>query len=231
MCVAVLLPGAWLVRNTSVLGSPTPTITTTGGYNLWIGNHEGASGSQKRFTIPRDLRADIEEIRERDGGDDFELRVDSVFRAAAVESITSDPVGTAVRDVKKLGLLLAIDVYDPRNLNPLYLGPYAVVAICGIVGMCRWWRRRPEGDNVRWLVAGYLAYSVAVPALFFALARYRLPVEAMLIIFGAGWLADWSKPAMDANQLDPGRDDQALSPRADICGPDPRGIAVGQPGR
>jgi hypothetical protein len=46
-------------------------------------------------------------------------------------------------------------------------------------------QRRPEGDPVRWLVAGYAGHAVAVPVVFFALARYRLPLEVLLLTFAA----------------------------------------------
>jgi 4-amino-4-deoxy-L-arabinose transferase-like glycosyltransferase len=184
--VASAIPGAWVLRNSLALDGPVLTVVTTGGKNLWIGNHDGASGSQKDFDIPASIE---DEIRDLDAGDDFEVRADAIYRREAVESMTGDPLGTAWRDLKKVGLLLGADVYDKRNLNPLYLGPYLVIAAAGTAGFVGWWRRRPKGDTVGWLVLGYAVFSVAVPAVFFALARYRLPVEMLLLVFSAAWLS------------------------------------------
>ncbi len=61
----------------------------------------------------------------------------------------------------------------------------AALAVAGTLGAVGWWRRRPEGDSVRWLVAGYAGFAVAVPFVFFALTRYRLPLEALPLIFAA----------------------------------------------
>ncbi len=186
VCAAAVVPGAWMVRSSLALDTPVLAVTTTGGKNLWIGNHDGASGSQKDFDVPTAIE---DEILALPAGDDFEVRVDAVYRRAAVESMTGDPLGTIVRDAKKAALLLGADVHDPRALNPLYLGPYLALAVAGLAGFAGWWRRRPAGDTERWLVVGYVAFSLAVPVVFFALARYRLPFEVMLLVFGASWLA------------------------------------------
>ena len=191
LSVALAMPGVWLVRNSLALGTPVAAVTSSGGKNLWIGNHDGASGSQKDFTIPETIE---DEIRALEPGDDFEARADAIYRREAIDSITGDPVGTALRDVKKAALLLGADVHDRRNLNPLYLGPYVIVLGLGAAGFVTWWRRRPAGDTVRWLIVGYVAFSVAVPTIFFALARYRLPVEMMLLVFAAAWVAERAGP-------------------------------------
>jgi 4-amino-4-deoxy-L-arabinose transferase-like glycosyltransferase len=223
LAAAILLPGAWMVRNSVALGTPVLTVTTTGGKNLWIGNHDGATGSQKDFTIPAAIE---DEIRALPAGDDFEVRADAVYRRAAVESITGDPAGTIVRDAKKVALLLGADVYDERALNPLYLGPYLALVVAGGVGFVRWWRRRPPGDTEGWLVVGYVAFSVAVPAVFFALARYRLPLEVILVVFAASWLAGWRStgtagPAGTASD----------AATAAAVGPEPEAAGSGAAGR
>jgi hypothetical protein len=185
VAVAAVLPAAWLVRNTVVLGEPTTTIATSGGVNLWIGNHPGASGSQKSFAIPRALRTEITHLPADDG---FELRQEAVFRRKAFDDMTSHPLATAGRDLRKLGLLLGADVYDHRSLNPAYLAAWAALAAIGTVGLVAWWRDRDRPTRV--LIGGFLAVNVAIPVVFFALARYRLPIEVMLLTFAGAWLAE-----------------------------------------
>ncbi|HEY7071730.1 MAG TPA: glycosyltransferase family 39 protein [Acidimicrobiales bacterium] len=186
LAMAVVLPGAWLVRNSVALDAPVLTITTTGGSNLWIGNHHGASGSAKGFTIPAGIK---DEIRGLDAGDDFEVQVDALYRREALDAMVDDPGGTVVRDAKKAVMLVVADVHDRRNLNPIYLLPYAALLVIGSAGFLRWWRDRPRGDPARRLVVGYLVVAVCVPVVFFVLARYRLPIEAMLLVFAGAWLA------------------------------------------
>lgn len=213
--VALVLPGAWIVRNSLALGAPVATVTTTGGMNLWVGNHEGASGSQKNTPVTPEIERRILELAP---GDDYELRRDAIFRDEALDYLAGDPLGAVARDVKKAGLLLVADVHDRRNLNPAYLGSYAVLAVAGSLGFVRWWRRRPGDDTVRWLIAGYLAASVAVPIVFFTLARYRLPVEMVLLVFAGAWLADRCGLVADRGSTAPGGDADTLGSMS----PEPR---------
>ena len=192
LAVAALAPGAWLARNSVALDAPVLTITTSGGFNLWIGNHHGASGSAKDFTIPARVE---DEILALDARDDFEVRVDALYRREALDAIVDDPLGTVVRDAKKAVMLVVADVHDRRNLNPIYLLSYAALLVIGVAGFLRWWQDRPRGDPTRRLVAGYLVVAVCVPVVFFVLARYRLPIEAMLLVFAGAWPASRYRPA------------------------------------
>ena len=182
--VGAVLPAAWAVRNTAVLGEPVVTTATTGGFNLWIGNHPGASGSQKDADPPPDLEARLAAVPVTRA---YEVERDAVFRDAALEHIATDPVGTVLLDARKLLAQVTVDLSDPRSTNPVYLGSYVVVAVLGIAGWIGWWRRGPGADDAAhraraWLVAGYVVTSLAVPTVFFALARYRLPLEIVLVV-------------------------------------------------
>jgi hypothetical protein len=185
LLAAAVLPGAWLVRNSLTFGTPTTTIATSGGSNFWIGNHPGASGSQKSFDVPPDIAASVAQLP---AADDFELRRGRIFREEAIDNIIGDPFGTIARDVKKLALLLTADIYDRRSLNPAYLMSWVVVAVLGALGLADWWREHRADRSTRVLVAGFLAVNVAVPMIFFVLARYKLPIEVALFMFAGGWL-------------------------------------------
>lgn len=186
--VAAVLPAAWAVRNTAVLGEPVLTTATTGGFNLWIGNHPGASGSQKDADPPPELEARLAALPVTR---DYEAERDAVFRDAALDHMTNDPVGTVLLDARKLLAQVTVDLSDPRSTNPVYLGSYLVLAVLGVWGWIGWWRRSPAADDRAraWLVAGYVVTSLAVPTVFFALARYRLPLEVVLVVGTALLLA------------------------------------------
>lgn len=187
LLTAILPPGVWIMRNSTVFGQSTYTVATTGGYNLWRGNHVGASGSQEgSFDVPPELATRLEALPPTV---DYELRVDGLFRKASIESMRSDPLGTVIRDVKKLALLLSVDVYDHRSLNPIYLLSWFLLLVVGTLGLVAWWRRRKHDRPTCWLVAGFLTVSIMVPTVFFVLARFKLPIEILLLIFAGGWLA------------------------------------------
>jgi 4-amino-4-deoxy-L-arabinose transferase-like glycosyltransferase len=186
--IAALLPVGWMVNSSLRLGAPVTSISTTAGFNLWIGNHEGASGSQKQTFLGGAGAAQgerVEETIERlPTTDDYELLRDDVYMAEALGYMRAHPFETLARNVKKLGLVVVGDVYDPRatlltaGLNVLVLG----VGIWGALGT----RLRRHA----WvLLLGYAATAVAVCFVFFTLERYTLPLKLVLMVFVAVRLA------------------------------------------
>jgi len=176
LVVGALLPAAWVVRNSIVLDRFVPTITTTGGFNLYIGNHEGATGSQKEFDDDLEPRA-----ARIPASDSYEVERDELYMDAAVDSMTEDPLGTIARDVKKLGMLLTADFYDSRSKNPVYFASWLPLLALGAYGLATYRGRRP----VRALLYGYIGFSVLIPTVFFTLARYKLPLELMMMVFAS----------------------------------------------
>jgi 4-amino-4-deoxy-L-arabinose transferase-like glycosyltransferase len=197
---AAALPAAWILRNSLAFERPVLTIATSGGLNLWIGNHEGATGSQKSFTVPAETSTLIAAVPK---GDTYEVDVDRVYLQEAVRSIADDPVGTALLDVKKLGMVLTADFYDPRSLNVVYLTSWPLLALLAVAGMRA---ARPKG-GLAWLLYGTLAFNIVIPVVFFVLARHRLSIESILIIFAGAGLARLMDPREP--QLPPARPEPA----------------------
>jgi hypothetical protein len=179
---AAVLPTAWIVRNSVAFDRPVLTVATSGGLNLWIGNHEGATGSQKSFTVPVETSRLIAAVPK---GNTYEVDVDRVYLDEALRSIGADPLGTVLLDVKKLGMALTADFYDPRSLNVVYLASWPLLVLLALVGMRA---ARPRG-GLAWLLYGMLAFNVVIPVVFFVLARHRLGIESILIIFAGAGLA------------------------------------------
>jgi|GEM_PF-2679848 len=209
LCLALVLPAAWIARNNLVLDRPVLTITTSGGFNLWIGNHDGATGSQKQYATPAATEQAIARLPVTDG---YEVDLDGLYRSEALRSILGDPLGTAVRDLGKLAMMLGVDVHDSRATHPLYLGSWAVLLVLGIGGLVTARRRGP----VRWLLFGQLAVALAVPTVFFALARHRLGVEFVLLLYAGAFLARFAArgpaaaaPTAVPAPASPGRDEPA----------------------
>jgi hypothetical protein len=180
---AVAVPGLWVARNSLVLHTFTPDITTTGGFNLWIGNHAGASGSQKQYPAPTgQLETSLSQLRP---GPSYEARRDSLFMSAALTYIRGHPAATLARDAKKLGMTLTLDVYDSRSRNVIYVGGWAILLVLGVWG----WSRRVGDSSERLLLLVFLLYALAVPTVFFTLARYKLSVEIVFLLFSGCALA------------------------------------------
>jgi len=188
------VPFAWMLRNTVTLGALTPSITTTSGFNLWIGNHDGASGSQKRFTREdARLQAGIHRLRPTPN---YELDRDHLYLDAALSSMAAQPVTTVERDLKKLAMTLSFDFYDPRARNPAYLGSWLLLASLGLYGITR--RLGAREDRV--FLYGYVIVGLLIPTIFFTLARYKLALEAPLLLFSGAAAA-----AVVERRADPSR--------------------------
>jgi 4-amino-4-deoxy-L-arabinose transferase-like glycosyltransferase len=186
--VASVLPVAWMVTSSARLGAPVTSITTTAGFNLWIGNHEGASGSQKQVHLGGEGRARGERLEQAVAAlpptDDHELRRDEMYLTEALGYLRSHPGEALVRDVKKLGLMLVGDLYDPRS-GPLTVGLNLAVLAGGVWGA---WGTRLRRET--WvLLTGYALTSVGVCFVFFTLERYTLPLKLVLLALLAARLA------------------------------------------
>jgi hypothetical protein len=186
--IAALLPLGWMVNSSLRLGAPVTSITTTAGFNLWIGNHEGASGSQKQVFlegqgVPEAQRLE-EAVAQLPPTNDHEVLRDDLYMAEALQYMKSQPVETLARNVKKLGLVVVGDLYDPRS-GLLTIGLNLLVLAGGLWGAFGIRLRREA-----WiLLGGYALTSVAVCFVFFTLERYTIPLKLVLLAFLAIRLA------------------------------------------
>nr|MDQ6946357.1 glycosyltransferase family 39 protein [Actinomycetota bacterium] len=187
LVVAVAPVAVWLVRNSITMGRPTPTVTTQAGFVLWAGNHDGATGSGKTYTVGAAAVAKetalLDRVNHLPPGRDYEIRRDAVFRHEALSWMSAHPAATVVGLAKKTFLLGAIDRDDRRSLNPGYLLSWAGLVVLAGLGLLR---LRPRGPE--WTLIGlYAAISFVVPVVAVVLPRYRLPVD-MVALLPAGWL-------------------------------------------
>jgi len=187
--IGSLLPLGWMVSSSHRLGAPIHSIATTAGFNLWIGNHAGASGSQKRVSIaPEGTLAEqgVERaIGRLPGTQDYEIRRDAIYLTEALHYIKQEPAATLERDVKKICLMLIGDWCDPRS-SSLVVGLNLALIIGGILSLRR--IRLGRGEAV--LLIGYASSTILVSSIFFALERYALPLRLILIMFIAMQIAD-----------------------------------------
>jgi len=197
--VASVPVGLWLFRNTRTFGKPTVGLTSQAGFVLWAGNHEGATGSGKTLSRGPEGRAMEEALFEKAAalppGRTYELRRDSLFRQEAVTWITNHPLEFAAGVFKKGLLSVTVNPDDRRSLHPV-----SVVSWVGLVAFALAGLRhlRPRGPEWR-LIAVYALLSFLVPVLLVVLPRYRLPVDLMLFLPAACFVARhrWYEHARD----------------------------------
>lgn len=205
----VLLP--WAVRNRVTLGG-WRWLTSTGGVNLFIGYHDGATGAWTPWWD--------ELSRVRPGLDRRDvLAVDDAAAEMAREWILSHPLRAAKLVGKKLRLLLfegeqyvvfysvsgrggapfpesreVLSVSHPlkesaKALELILSMAYFTTVGLGLLGLLRAWRR-PAGEEsgrsraVLWL-GGSALYFVLIGALFFSATRFRWPAIDVLTVAAA----------------------------------------------
>lgn len=205
-CALVLAP--WLARNALVLGAPG-FVKSSFGYVAWQGNHRGASGTDKRpvadsvaralawtWRSGRSTEALLDAARAQAVSVDVALSAaDSAalralpnersrmawFRARLVEDLAAEPVAYVRVVGKRLGMLLWFDPTNPRSFVAAYRVPYLLLALTALVGIVLGLRRRQLAPGlVLWALA--LVGLSGVFVFVIASARFRLPIEALLML-------------------------------------------------
>jgi tetratricopeptide (TPR) repeat protein len=196
-CAALVVLGIVLVvapvtiRNFVVERDFVP-ITSNGGLNFFIGNGERATGG---YVKPEGLDIvtdpDGELIAERAVGRDLKpSEVSDYWYRRAWASIRQDPGGWAKLMVRKVAFVMSsyelpqLENYDfQKRYSPLLRMPllgFAVIAPFGLVGLGLSFRRR----RTKLLAVYALVYLLSIAA-FFVVARYRLPVVPLLVVFAS----------------------------------------------
>ena len=166
----VLVP--WVIRNAVVLDSPVVT-STEAGFVLWQGNSPGATGGTRGYVDGLDF--DVLELP----ADISEVEADRVYREQALSWMAEHPARVLSLIPKKLWNMWRPTYEGSSTLNSLvtytsYL-PLLVLAIPGL-GLCS--RRGAMGG----ILVGFVLYHLVAHGLVTGMIRFRLPVEAMLII-------------------------------------------------
>jgi len=179
----VLIP--WVARNAYTMGSPVIT-STEAGYVLWQGNSPGATGGTRGYVDG----ADFDNLDIPSGTS--EVKIDRIYRQASLRWMTENPDKVAALVPKKLWNMWRPTYAGASALNSLitymtYL-PLLGLAVPGL------WFLRRHGP-VGWLIIGFVAYHLIAHGLVTGMIRFRLPVEAALIV-PAGisvdlWIQRW----------------------------------------
>jgi hypothetical protein len=186
--VAAALPLAWTVRNFEVMHHLIP-VSTNNGINLVLGNSEHAGA---RTGVTTDISSYTRVVARRHLD---EVQADQYLRTAAIDWITSHPVRASALYVEK-----TIDYFAPFDQlgtdtqssgaqQALAVVTYLPLLALFVIRLVRWRRDRP-GDIERLLIILYLV-SAPAQAVFFTRVRFRSPLDPLLIIVVAAFVARW----------------------------------------
>jgi len=182
---ASILPAT--IHNYRVEGDLIP-VSSNGGINLWIGNHEDASGM---FNVPPDMRFDLrvasETVAERAAGRNLSAGEVSDHWAGRAVSFMREHPGAWLR-LTAWKFALFWNHYEIPNhyhlgfvkrFAPVLrvpIGTFAVVAPLGLLGLGLAWRRKTTP-----LLAAFGITFMASVLPFFITGRYRLAVAVVLL--------------------------------------------------
>ena len=188
-CLATVAP--WLVRNYLVFGRLVP-IRDGLGLELWLGNHEGATGKLAWWNNPgRNLR-EMEQYR-RMG----ELAYYTEKRNEAIAWISRHPVRFVGISLKRFvffwsGTNRAGTVLD-RNSMPFFAARLVASSLFSVLAFAGLWVAVREKKHGAWLFTSLL---FSVPLVYYVThadtARYRHPIEpamTLLSVYGLGCLS------------------------------------------
>lgn len=201
-----LLPALVMVLTTAAVISPAPIlnstvggrfylISSTGAYNLYIGN---APDTQGIFASTPSTFA----IREQEGKPDEDID----WRRRLRDALLHEPMALPRALWLKTKLFWQSgeipsgpNYYLQRSYSPLLRLPlrWAVVAPLGLLGIVLSYMQRPvrQADDPRLLLAGWLFVFTASIVMVFVMGRLRLPALAILFLFAGYALADLSRRA------------------------------------
>jgi len=209
-CVVVLLPAT--IHNYRAGGAFVP-VTWSGGLNFYIGNNPESDG--RSAMIPGATSPWM-------GGEDEALAIASALAGDSLSAarasrfysklgasyFVTQPGQAATLMAKKLGMFwegpersnekYLYFFWDRFGLGRVPMPGFWLVAPLALAAMVRLWSRRRE---LALLYLFVLAYMVGV-VVFFVVARYRLPVAPVLIVF-ASWTAVELVGAIRARRMKP----------------------------
>jgi dolichyl-phosphate-mannose-protein mannosyltransferase len=196
-CVAVVLPvlGDGYAR----YGRLVPLRSDTG-VNLWIGNHEGASGTS--FVTGSDrpaLNMQPQALVDRLAGTD-EIAQNDLFSAEAVRFVRQAPGEFTTLLAKKLWYFWwqspHLGLLYPQRWTAIYMTYYAVMALAALAGLVRFSRssRTATLYGVAMFVLIGASYSFT-QALFYIEGRHRWQIEPLLLVFSAPLLLQLARLA------------------------------------
>jgi len=191
---AALVIGPWVIRNSIVMGYPT--LATSIGANLLIGNNPNSTGGYSDLVppsmLPREAAEGPRDAREV---------------ANAVRYIGEDPLRFLRNGIEKLAHLFGSEggmivwgfhpspgdpstrLREKYRSIPLWLHavvsvPYALAVLLGTLGLFTY----PRGPTRACFLA-FLGASLATYFVFYGGGRYHFPLMPFFVLFAADWLA------------------------------------------
>jgi 4-amino-4-deoxy-L-arabinose transferase-like glycosyltransferase len=184
VAVAVAVVAVWLVRNEASMHAFVP-IGDNNGYNLILANSAHAS---IRAGVDANINQYLAQAPKHN-----EVGLDNSLRAQSLHWIGSHPGLAVTRYAERVGDyfapfdVLATKAQSSNAKNALASVTYLPLLFLFVVRLVLWRRRRP-GDLEKLLIWLYVGFAF-IEAIFLSRVRYRVPLDALLIVVVASMVA------------------------------------------
>jgi 4-amino-4-deoxy-L-arabinose transferase-like glycosyltransferase len=196
----ILVIAPWTVRNYIKLGAFIP-LRTAFAFNVWRGNHVGASGTCRNLdqinvdnTLPKEYAEYVEAHMVPD-----EVARDRFFAAEVKKFISEHPAQYLKLSLTRFLYYWWRDPTHPLTRSPWFMGPWLLLLIFAAVGF--YCQRRALRKWWLWLlqIMGFTALfsmTIVVP-------RYRMPMlPALMLLAAAGVNFMWDHLSKEKNSAE-----------------------------
>ncbi len=179
---AIIVIAPWTIRNYVRLGAFVP-LRSAFAYNIWRGNHIGASGTVRTFEgIDTDeaVTPEYKEYYEQFMVPD-EIARDRFFAAEVKQFILERPEEYIQLVFTRLYYFWWRDLTHPLTKHPLYIIPWIFIVILAVIGIINVWR-----DWKLWSLWWLQIISfTALFSLTIYVPRYRMPIYPAMFLLAA----------------------------------------------
>jgi hypothetical protein len=176
----------WIVRNYQTFHRIIP-VCASGGWNLYVGNSPQANGSQHNnklwYPMPPAVESAFDAIQP---GPYERIQRNDALGRFALNYIRTHPLNEMKLALKKLWIFFVFDPAHDKGRNPVYWIPSVLLTFFAVCGALRRERKLLDNDL---FIGGSIAFTIAVSVAMFALPRYKIAIDPLIMIIAANLLA------------------------------------------
>ncbi len=196
MSIVLLLISPYLIRN--YIHFDQVFIVKSLGYNLWKGNNELSTVDGFENIFSPEFKHIYSDINNLEKNKYYEINKDRIFLEEAVDNISQDKTRYFKLFIKKILSFYFIDINSKYQnyYNIFHILPMLMISILSFPGLFLFYEKDKFEKKPIYL---YFFINLILFSIFFILARYKLTILPIQIIFASYFIAYIFKKLDKAN--------------------------------